>query len=265
MQVIQEVLIERITIPQERLTSTLSEEEFASLCESIRTAGLICPILLTPEGPNFLLVSGLNRLRAAQQIGWTHISAIIRHTDPTRASILNITENLARGKTNPIDEAIAIRQLALSTFQDPEELSPAINRSTAWINSRIELLNLPDGLQEVIQNGQLSVAAAKELSAIEDPHILEYLVNQAIESGASAKTIRHWIGKLEGATAGTKGMTPSTMPPFPPSETPIPLIDCFACGEGRQPHDLRPELLCENCSSALSAYTAKLAPGDGPG
>ena len=265
MQVIKEIPLQQIAIPEERLTSQLTEEEFTALTESIRAEGLICPILLTTSGPGFILVSGLNRLRAAQAIGWKTIPSIIIHADSARASILNITENLARGKTNPIHEAYAIVQLGNVSHMSLEEISGHLKRPVSWLNSRLLLLDLPDGLQEVIQNGQLSMAAAKELSVIQDPHILEYLVNQAIESGASVKTIHAWLGKMDQNALNAALMMPSQATPRLTPEELNPTIDCFACGAANQPHELRPELLCENCRGALHSPILQPAPGTGPG
>jgi len=265
VQVIKEIPLEKIIIPQERLTSTLTEEEFTALTESIRAEGLISPIVLTTAEPDFVLVSGLNRLRAAQAIGWKTIPAIIISADPIRASILNITENLARGKTNPIDEAWAIHELNQTHSQTLESISYRLSRSQDWLRSRLDLLTLPDGLQEVIQNGQLSMAAAKELSVIQDPHILEYLVNQAILSGASVKTIKAWLGKLDQNALNSALMDPSKTAPLPTQEQLNPTIDCFACGVANQPHELRPELLCESCRGALHNPASPPAPGPGPG
>lgn len=253
MQVIKDIPIDKIQVPQERLTSTLTEEEFTALTESIREQGLICPISIRPDGSSFILVSGLNRLRATQSIGWKSIPSIIITADPTRASILNITENLARGKTNPIDEAYAIAFLIQSQNLTGERVALMLNRSIDWLLSRLNLLDLPQGLQEVIQNGQLSVAAAKELSAVEDPHMLEYLVNQAIESGASAKTIKAWLGRIDQTALNAALVDPSKMPPLPTKEQLNPTIDCFACGSPHSPHELRPELLCDGCRSELKS------------
>jgi len=265
VQVIKDIPIDKINIPQERLTSTLTQEDFESLSASLRELGLISPISVTPDGSYFILVSGLNRLRAAQSIGWTTIPAIITSADPTKASILNITENLARGKTNPIDEAYAIQNLITMTNMDMTQLAHQLNRTTQWIDSRLDLLLLPDGLQEAIQNGQLSIAAAKELSAVEDPHILEYLTNQAIQSGASAKTINAWLRKMDTNALNSALMDHSQTPPLPTPDQLNPTIDCFACGTPNSPYELRPELLCETCRHALHTTSLPPAPGTGPG
>lgn len=265
MQVIKDIPIKEITIPQERLTSTLTQEEFTALAESIRAEGLICPILLTLEGSNFILVSGLNRLRAFEWLGQTTVPAIITTADPTRASILNITENLARGKTNPIAEAWSILYLTESQHLLLPHISKLLNRPESWLQSRLDLLDLPDGLQEVIQNAQLSVAAAKELAAVKDPHMLEYLVNQAIESGASAKTIKAWLTGMDQRVLNSALVDPSKIPPLPTQEQLNPTIDCFACGSPHPPHELRPELLCEGCRRQLAPPPSPPAPGTGPG
>lgn len=263
MQVIREIPIPEITIPQERLTADLSQEDFESLKESIRRDGLICPILLTFEGSNFVLVSGLHRLRAAQAIGWSTIPAVTTPADPTRAAILNITENIARGKTNPIDEAWAIQNLIHKHAKTLTDVSRLLNRPENWVASRLALLELPLALQDLIQNGQLSVAAAKELAVLEDPHMLEYITNQALEAGASAKTIHHWIGELKSANQGLFSNTPSSGPQIPLSATPIPMINCFACAAPREPHELAPELLCVTCRTMLHP-TSDTPPKESP-
>ena len=251
MQVIRDIPISDITIPEQRLTADLSPDDFQSLKESIHQDGLICPILLTFEGSNFILVSGLNRLRAAQALGWSAIPAIITSADSTRAAILNITENIARGKTNPIDEAWAIQNLIHKHTKTLTDISQLLNRPESWVASRLALLELPLALQDLIQNGQLSVAAAKELALLEDPHMLEYITNQALEAGASAKTIHHWIGELKSANQALFSTTPSQGPQIPLSATPIPMINCFACAAPREPHELAPELLCATCRTML--------------
>jgi hypothetical protein len=131
------------------------------------------------------------------------------------------------------------------------QCSALLGRPTSWIDGRLELLDLPQGLQEAIQNRDISVGVAKELSAIPSPQMMEYLTAQAIESGASAKTVHYWIKGLGDHALSTGPFSPTQTMPQNLPVGPIPLLNCFACGTPHQPANLRPELLCETCRKAL--------------
>ena len=179
----------------------------AELAESIRAHGLITPVLVTPlppspQGPRYQLVAGERRWRAAGMAGRERIPALIREVSHTEALELALIENLHRQDLSPIEEALAYRRLLIEHEYSQQQLGSVLTRSQTYISKRLSLLALDPTVVTMIEAGEISASAARELARLKD-HALQRETAQAIAAGRlNARQIERTVRALQLAEAG---------------------------------------------------------------
>lgn len=192
------------------------EDELAELAESIRTKGLVQPIIVRPD-PNsagdFEIVAGERRWRAAQKAGIHTIPVIVRDLSDKEVLELAIIENVQRQDLNAIEEATGYRDLIERFQYNQEQLSEIIGKSRSHVANTLRLLKLPVGVQALVQQGSLSAGHARALIGREDAdglarRIVEEQLNvreiEAIVQGREEGTGSSGIRKTRDKDADTK-------------------------------------------------------------
>jgi ParB family transcriptional regulator, chromosome partitioning protein len=147
------------------------EEELAELTESIRTKGLVQPIIVRPDPDQigmFEIVAGERRWRAAQRAGLHNVSVIVRDLTDKEVLELAIIENVQRADLNAIEEASGYRELIERFDYSQEQVSEIIGKSRSHIANTMRLLKLPQSVQEFVQQGALTAGHARALVGRDD-------------------------------------------------------------------------------------------------
>jgi ParB/RepB/Spo0J family partition protein len=139
-------------------------DEMKSLVESIRASGILQPLLVRPAGEEYELVIGERRLRAAKELGLETVPAVIREMTDEQVLVAMLTENLQREDLTPIEQAEAIQRAIDLTKWTHEETAERLGKSRQWVGKRLQLLAIPNDLQQFLLEGKLS------------PHHVELLV-----------------------------------------------------------------------------------------
>lgn len=166
------------------------EATIKELAHSIRTSGVVQPVLLrraqAAEG-RFQLIAGERRWRAARQAGLETVPAVVRELEDRAALELALTENLLREDLNPLEVAAAYQALQQNFHLSHEEIAEhlGVNRST--ITNALRLLRLPNAVQEMLSEGQLSAGHARAIAAIEDEQAAIRIARQVIAKGLSVR------------------------------------------------------------------------------
>lgn len=160
------------------------EEDLAELAESIRTKGLVQPIIVRPSraaAGEFEIVAGERRWRAALKAGMHTVPVIVRDLDDREMLELAIIENVQRQDLNSIEEAAGYRELIERFNYSQEQLSEIIGKSRSHVANTLRLLKLPASVQELVQLGQLTAGHARALIGREDAELLaKRIVSQAL-------------------------------------------------------------------------------------
>lgn len=143
-------------------------EQLEELAQSIRTHGVIQPVVVRPVGGGYQLVAGERRFRAAKLAGLTEIPALIRPMSDPDAMEIALVENLQRRDLNPMEESWAYFKLTQELGWTQEALGERVGKSRSHIANYLRLLNLEDAIQQWIAEETLSVAHAKFLLS-QDP------------------------------------------------------------------------------------------------
>lgn len=166
----------------------IRDDELAELANSIRTKGLVQPIIVRPDGSPgmFEIVAGERRWRAAQKAGVHQVPVIVRDLDDRQVLEVAIIENVQRSDLNAIEEAGGYRELIDRYGYSQEQVSEIIGKSRSHVANTLRLLKLPDSVRDKVQRGQLTAGHARALIGREDA---EALAEQIIQSDMNVRQV----------------------------------------------------------------------------
>ena len=166
------------------------EEALNSLADSIKQHGLIQPILVRPIlGGGYMIVAGERRYRACQIAGVTEIPVVIRELTDKETMEIALIENLQRENLNPIEEAKGYRSLMDDYGLTQEQVSEAIGKSRPAVANSLRLLNLPDEITVMLEQGKLSSGHARALLSFDNEAEMIRVANEIALSDMSVRQI----------------------------------------------------------------------------
>lgn len=183
--------------PNRQQPRTLFDEAgLEELAASIRTQGLIQPLIVTPTAQGtYTLVAGERRWRAAQRAGLKVVPVVVRQVRDDRELLeLALVENLQRTDLNPIEEAEAYRSLQQSFGLSQEEIADRVGKARSAVTNTLRLLRLPAEIQDFLRNGQLTEGQARPLLAVGDAAEQLRLATRAVREGLSARSMEAIAG-----------------------------------------------------------------------
>lgn len=181
------VPIELITRNPRNPRREFAEDLLEDLVQSIRTHGLVQPIVVRPEPSNpnrYEIIAGERRWRAAQRAGLTEVPVVIRQVDDRQALEIAIVENVQRSDLNPVEEAQGYQQLIDEHEYTQADLGSVIGKSRSHVANSLRLLKLPDSVRTMLQSGLLSAGHARTLVTAENP---EQLAQRIVKEGLSVR------------------------------------------------------------------------------
>ncbi|MEE8098658.1 MAG: ParB/RepB/Spo0J family partition protein [Hyphomicrobium sp.] len=158
------------------------DDELAELADSIRNKGLVQPIIVRPVAGGYEIVAGERRWRAAQKAGLHTVPVIARDLEDKEVLELAIIENVQRADLNSIEEASGYRELVERFDYSQEQLSEIIGKSRSHVANTLRLLKLPESVQAMVRNSELTAGHARALIGRDDAedlahHIIEHDLN----------------------------------------------------------------------------------------
>jgi ParB family transcriptional regulator, chromosome partitioning protein len=178
---------------------TFDHARLAELAESIRTRGVLQPIVVRPlAGGSFELIAGERRLRAAQMVELETIPALVRDTDDWERLDLALAENMARVDLNPVEEARACAMLVDDLGLTKQEVGRRVGRSRVAISNLVRLLDLPEDALELIERGDLSEGHGRAILLCKDHGTRRRLALDARDGGWSVRETERHAREAEG-------------------------------------------------------------------
>lgn len=174
-----------------------SDEELEELSKSIQENGLIQPIIIRKSDIiGYELIAGERRLRACKRLGLTHITAIVKEVSDQESRKQAIIENLQRSNLNPIEEAKAYHNLIAGEGYNHEHLARVMGKSRPYITNILRLLQLPQKIQDNLEEGRISQGHARALLGINDPKKQEAIFEKLLLEKWSVRQLEKQIEKL---------------------------------------------------------------------
>lgn len=187
--------ISQVTVNPKQPRTIFNQESLQELAESIRSVGLVQPIVVRKNVNGYELVAGERRWRASQLAGQETIPAIIREAGDAESLELALIENINREDLNPMDAARAYANLQEEFGTTQEALARRLGRSRSAIANTIRLLDLPDEVQALIEQGRLSEGHGRALLSVADRLKQKKLAARAVARGLSVRQIEELARK----------------------------------------------------------------------
>lgn len=185
-------------------------EKINDLAASISEHGIFQPIIVKQVKDGYMIVSGERRFRAAKQVGLKTIPSIIRSYDPAKVAEISLVENLQRENLSPIEEAEAYANIMRSMEITQKTLADRIGKSRSYVTNIIGLLNLPDEVQAMLLNNDISMAHARVLSKLDDPLRIKTLAKKIVNEQLSVRQIEVLAEKEEKTNQQKREPKPKT-------------------------------------------------------
>ena len=145
---------------------TMTDEGLQELANSIRSQGLIQPIVVRKIADRYELIAGERRWRAAQIAGLQDIPAVIKQADDQAAAAMVLIENLQRENLNPVEEAVAIANLITQFNWTHQEVAEVLGKARATVSNSLRLLELADSARQLVNDRLLSMGHARALLSL---------------------------------------------------------------------------------------------------
>lgn len=175
-------------------------ESLAELAQSIRETGILQPVVVVPDEENYKIIVGERRWRAAKKIGLQTIPVLIRNLTEAQQHEAMLIENLQREDLNPIEIANAYQKMTQDFSYTQEDVAKKVGKDRASVANTLRLLKLPDEIQELIQDGKLSMGHARALIPVENPERQQSMAKQIVKDNLSVREVEKWVRRLQAPT-----------------------------------------------------------------
>lgn len=215
-----EIDIDLIEANPEQPRHRFSDDALEELTQSIRSNGIIQPIVLRQHGGRYQIVAGERRWRAAQRAGLRKLPAVVREVSDEKLLELALIENIQRQELNPIEEGKAYRKLIDTIGLTQETVSERVGKDRTVIATLMRLLKLPDDIQKLVEDNSLSAGHARALLTVDDSKAQRVLAQTAIDNGWTVRELERAAKKpLSRTNTVSKGVRGSTDPNVMLAET----------------------------------------------
>jgi ParB family transcriptional regulator, chromosome partitioning protein len=197
-----EVDLDRLSPNELQPRAHPNNERLDDLARSIKSNGVIQPIIVRKLGDRFQIIAGERRWRAAQKAGLSRVPIIVRDVPPGHERTLlevALIENIQREDLNPIEEALAYRRLADDFGLRQDDIATAVGKDRASVANYLRLLRLPDEVRAEVASGSLSMGHARALLALPNEADQRRIARDIISRNLSVRETESLVKK---ATSG---------------------------------------------------------------
>jgi ParB family chromosome partitioning protein len=182
----------------------MDQQALAELAASIRSQGLMQPVLVRPVDRDvYELIAGERRWRAAQLAGLAEVPALVREVPDDSALAMSLIENIQRENLNPLEEAAGLQRLVDEFKMTHEQAADAVGRSRSATTNLLRLLKLARPVQELVMEGALEMGHARALIALEAARQIE-LARRVAAKGLSVRETEALVQKMLRGAAGPR-------------------------------------------------------------
>lgn len=251
----------KIHAPAEPLRVSMADDAMEQLVESLRTIGLLLPLVVKPygEGPaskaamesvgeldryikagnEFEIIDGHRRWVAAERAGLELLRCTIVDTASVSAHAAMLHANIMREDVSPAEEGWQFLELATKHAWSMDDLVRTFRVSESYINDRVELVQKDPGVAAAAQMRTINMAQAKQILRAKDPVLRTYLLDQATTHGANARSLEVMRQNYAAEQAAAQGSLLPHTPPNAPALDPAAQPKCIWCDQGDDPENLR--------------------------
>ncbi len=211
---IQEVPVDQLSPSPFQPRARINEETLEGLVESVKTHGILQPLVARRAGSEFQLIVGERRLQAARRAGLGKVPVILREATDREMLELALVENLQREDINAVEAAEGYRRLMDEFELTQEELGERVGKSRSAVANTLRLLRLPEVVQDSLRRGEIDEGHGKALAGLEQERVVLRLWRRVVRRGLSVRETEAAAAKLagRGVPRGTRSAGPALDP-----------------------------------------------------
>jgi len=178
--IIRNIEVDKIKVPELRVTSSVDDHIMEELRESMKSEGILQPLQVARVGDELIVEDGLHRLVVAKELGMEKVPCIIHDATERELMVRNLVLNRQRGKSNPVHEAQVISHLLENEKLSLEEVSALCNLSQGWVSRLHKISHLPAQVLVLVEDSSLAVSSADHLTKLQDPQLQIQVARDAV-------------------------------------------------------------------------------------
>jgi ParB family chromosome partitioning protein len=175
----------------------IKKEDISELVKSVKSYGVIEPLLVAHTPAGYQIIAGERRWRAAKEAGLEEIPVHIRETSPKEMLELALVENVQRKDLNAIERAKGFQRLVREFNFSVSELADKIGKSSSYISNSMRLLDLPDAIKDGVIGDQISEGHARALAGLDNEQVMIDCYRQVLKQGASVRKTEQLVRQIK--------------------------------------------------------------------
>lgn len=240
-----------LDLPEFEAHTNIDEENIREISESIKTIGILEPLIVRKLNKRFEIVVGCLRFRAARLAGLKAVPCIIFSLNDEQAEIFKIHENLKRVDLDHIDQGNTFIMMIDKFKMTEESISKIVGKSISYISNHINLITQDPDLTAAVKDGSLSFSQARELLQVTDIPTRKQFQSYCQNAGATVRVLKQWIQEYKSSQALIHSSESDTPEPTHHHPTTYDSRTCEACLKPIPSGDIRNLILCSPCHLAL--------------
>lgn len=186
--------------------SAMDPEKLEALADSIRSQGLVQPVIVRPlaKAGHYELIAGERRWRASRLAGKTTIPAIVREVADEATLALALIENIQREDLNPMEEALALRRLISEFALTHAEAAKQVGRSRASVSNLLRLIELPESVRDLLDAREIDMGHARALLGLDPAHQAD-VARQVVNLHLSVRQTEALVQRIKGGESDKSG------------------------------------------------------------
>ena len=257
----REIALSKLLEPSKPSRQTFDEIKLQELIESIRSVGLIEPLVVFAEGSKFRIHAGHRRFLACRALQMDFIPCVVRDSKLSSGEAVTVHENVHREELNSAEEAVYFAQLLEEQCGgDVDKLCDLVRCNRPYVENRLLLFQGEPKVLEALGAAHISIGVAQELNKVVDAGMRLVYLDAAIRGGASISLVRDWRVKAN-LLYSNGTIEPGLQNPSPEQMlSPVQLdCSCFFCGDDKHVYAMELVYLHRYCRQALEAMANKNA------
>lgn len=251
MQTTKEIPIEKIKVGEHAQRKSTDDETLDGLVASIGRVGLVYPVVVCPEGDGYLLVEGHRRFEAHKRMGRSEITCIISGGGKSGIAEIAFAGNYFRKDLSPVELASAISDVYKSGTMTVAEMAVGFSKSEHWVKSMMAICDWPDDVLECVHEKGISVSAAHNLALVTDDNYRDFLLRNAVDQGATARTTSAWLQAWRNMQPQEEAVQAEPAPGQAMPQPVVPQGPCFCCAQVFPVNEMSHVPVCGGCVQIL--------------
>ncbi|MBA7523125.1 Nucleoid occlusion protein [subsurface metagenome] len=240
-----------LMVPKFEAHKQIPDEYIAEITKSIKTLGIIEPLIVRAKDKEFEIVAGCIRFRCAKIAGLKSAPCIILSLDDNAAEVLKIHENIKRVPLDHVDQGNTFVMLRDELSRTEQDIASLVGKSVAYVSQHISLVSQDEELIKAVREKRISFSQARELMQVTDKSERRRLLHYCEKDGATVEVLKEWVKDYKNSLIRN---SPSSAVPESihyEHDRPQDFRLCQACDNPTNISEIRHIFLCKPCQTAI--------------